>query len=109
MIVDGKENGVTSAINPTTMVASARTVPRISPIARESSFFFIDSRAKKSSGTVVPRPTTSIPITRELTPSHSAIAREESIIKCAPTSKIVILKMSIYTDRPRVIESARND
>ena len=50
------------AIKPTTMVASASTVPKMSPIASDSSFFLTDFKENNSSGIVVPKPTINIPI-----------------------------------------------
>jgi hypothetical protein len=95
MILTGNENGAMRAIIPTTIVASARTVQRISPIASESSSFLTDSTAKKSSGTVVPSHTTSIPTTIELIHIDSAILRDELIMKCAQMRSTHILTRSM--------------
>lgn len=80
-----------SAKIPITTVASANTLPNISPIAKESSCFFTALRENNNSGIVVPTPITIIPINIGLMPMASAIAIPDCTAKWAPHNSIAIL------------------
>lgn len=85
-IFDGNENGLDRATIPTTIVASAKTVPKISPIAKPSLYFFTALKEKNNSGIVVHIPTMSIPIKKGGMPNKLANQVHVVTVKCAHTS-----------------------
>ena len=75
----------------TTMVASARTVHRISPTANASSCLLTAWNANRNSGITVPNHMTNIPMRIGLIQIVFAISMPDITAKCAPTSKREIL------------------
>lgn len=93
-ILEGNTKGFMSAKTPTTIVASARTVPRISPTARESSFLLTDFSENSNSGIVAPSPIINIPMIIGVIPKFEARCVVEVTAKCEPRISIAMLAIS---------------
>lgn len=108
IIVRGKAKGEIIDIIPTTIVASAKTVPRISPIANESSSFLIDFIEKNISGMVVPTPTIIIPIRIGLMFISRANADADDTVKAAPSKSKAMPNISMKNNLNAIIAINRH-